>query len=85
MARPGKKKRVLFILEIVVLLLFIGGLYVYGQITSRLDKVSQPKIEKEKILVNSGGSRNDGIHDLCCFRCRQPWRGKLSLQITAIL
>ncbi len=53
MARPGKKKRVLFILEIVVLLLFIGGLYVYGQITSRLDKVSQPKIEKEKILVNS--------------------------------
>lgn len=37
----------------MVLLLFIGGLYVYGQITSRLDKVSQPKIEKEKILVNS--------------------------------
>lgn len=52
MARPGKKRRALFLLEIVVLMLFIGGLYVYGQITSRLDKVSQPKLEKEKIFVN---------------------------------
>ena len=31
MAKPGKKKKVLFVLEIIVLLLFIGGLYVYGQ------------------------------------------------------
>jgi hypothetical protein len=26
MAKPGKKKKVLFVLEIIVLLLFIGGL-----------------------------------------------------------
>ena len=32
MAKPGKKKKVLFVLEIIVLLLFIGGLYVYGQL-----------------------------------------------------
>ena len=37
MAKPGKKKKILFVLDIVVLLLFIGGLYVYGQISSRLD------------------------------------------------
>ena len=37
MAKPGKKKKVLFVLEIIVLLLFIGGLYVYGQISSRLE------------------------------------------------
>ena len=44
MAKPGKKKKLLFVLEIVVLLLFIGGLYVYGQISSRLDKIEQPKL-----------------------------------------
>ena len=30
MAKPGKKRKVLFVLEIIVLLLFIGGLYVSG-------------------------------------------------------
>ena len=52
MAKPGKKKKVLFVLEIIVLLLFIGGLYVYGQISSRLDKIEQPELKKEKIVVN---------------------------------
>ena len=27
MAKPGKKKKVLFVLEIIVLLLFIGAVY----------------------------------------------------------
>ena len=36
MARPGRKKRIaLFVLEIICLMLFIGGLYVYGQIDTR--------------------------------------------------
>ena len=48
MAKPGKKKKVLFVLEIIVLLLYIGGLYVYGQISSRLDKIEQPELKKEK-------------------------------------
>ncbi len=39
MAKPGKKKKDTFCVEIIVLLLFIGGLYVYGQISSRLDKI----------------------------------------------
>ena len=40
MSKPRKKrKKVLFILEIIVLLLFIGGLYVYGQISAKLDKI----------------------------------------------
>lgn len=51
MSRRGKK-RVLFILEIIVLMLFIGGLFVYGQITSRLDKIEQPVLDEEKIAVN---------------------------------
>ena len=61
MAKPGKKKKVLFVLEIIVLLLFIGGLYVYGQISSRLDKIEQPELKKEK----PGSTKDDRIQDLC--------------------
>lgn len=68
MARPGKKRKVLFVLEIIVLLLFIGGLYVYGQISSRLDKIKQPELKKEEIVVNHGSSENDRLQDLCTFR-----------------
>ena len=61
MAKPGKKKKLLFVLEIVVLLLFIGGLYVYGQISSRLDKIEQPKLDEEKIMVNQDSTEDDRI------------------------
>ena len=61
MAKPGKKKKVLFVLEIIVLLLFIGGLYVYGQISSRLDKIEQPELKKEKIVVNQEAPKMTGL------------------------
>lgn len=51
MSKRGKKK-LLFLLEIVILLIFIGGLFVYGQITSRLNKIEQPVLDEEKIEVN---------------------------------
>lgn len=51
MSKRGKKK-VLFVLEIIILLLFIGALFVYGQITSRLNKIEQPVLNEEKIEVN---------------------------------
>ena len=35
--RRSKKKKVLFAVEILVLLVFIGGLYVYGQLNTKLD------------------------------------------------
>ena len=65
MAKPGKKKKVLFVLEIIVLLLFIGGLYVYGQISSRLDKIEQPELKKEKIVVNQEAPKMTG--PMCCL------------------
>ena len=65
MAKPGKKKKVLFVLEIIVLLLFIGGLYVYGQISSRLDKIEQPELKKEKTSRKPGSTKDDRIQDLC--------------------
>lgn len=53
MARPkSKTKKILFAVEIIVLLLFIGGLYVYGQLNSKLDKVNQPVLDDSKIKVN---------------------------------
>ena len=53
MARPKKKKKkILFAVEIIVLLLFIGGLYVYGQLNSKLDKINQPVLDDSKIKVN---------------------------------
>lgn len=53
MERSGKKK-LLFVLEILVLLLFIGGLCLYGQLMSKLEKVNveEPVIQEEEIAVN---------------------------------
>ena len=40
MAKPKKKmSKVIFVIEIMVLLLFIGGLYIYGQVSTRLDTI----------------------------------------------
>ena len=51
--RPKSKvKKILFAVEIIVLLLFIGGLYVYGQLNSRLEKINQPVLDDSKIMVN---------------------------------
>lgn len=53
MARPkSKTKKILFAVEIIVLLLFIGGLHVYGQLNSKLDKINQPVLDDSKIKVN---------------------------------
>lgn len=53
MARPkSKTKKILFAVEIIVLLLFIGGLYVYGQLNSKLEKINQPVLDESKIKVN---------------------------------
>ena len=55
MSKPRKKRRkVLFILEIIVLLLFIGGLYVYGQISAKLDKIDiqETDLQEQDIVTN---------------------------------
>ena len=53
MAKPrSKTKKILFAVEIIVLLLFIGGLYVYGQLNSKMDKMQQPAADTSQIQVN---------------------------------
>ncbi len=76
MAKPGKKKKVLFVLEIIVLLLFIGGLYVYGQISSRLDKIEQPELKKEKIVVNQEAPKMTGYKTYVLFGIDTRGEGK---------
>ena len=48
----SKKKKILFAVDIIVLLVFIGGLYVYGQLNTKLDKIQQPVLDESKIQVN---------------------------------
>lgn len=67
MARPGKKRKVLFILEIVILLLFIGGLYVYGQISARLDKIHSPEFKREEVVVNAEAPAMTGFSTYAVF------------------
>lgn len=52
MARKGTKKRViLFIVELLILLLLIGGLFVYGQINSRLNQIEGEELDNVEMNV----------------------------------
>ena len=68
MARPGKKKKTaLFVIEIILLLLFIGGLYVYGQINSRLDKIETPTFDESKVVTNETAPQMTGYSTYALF------------------
>lgn len=52
MARRGTKKRILlFVGELLILLLLIGGLFVYGQIDSRLNQIDGEELENVEMNV----------------------------------
>ena len=70
MSKPRKKRRkVLFILEIIVLLLFIGGLYVYGQISAKLDKIDiqETDIQEQDIVTNDQAPQMTGYTTYALF------------------
>ncbi len=69
MAQSGKRKfrTALFILEILILLLFIGALYVYGQLDSKLDKVEQPVFDEERVIVNPDAPNMTGYSTYALF------------------
>lgn len=46
--KPKSKEKDTFAVEIIVLLVFIGGLYVYGQLNTKLDKIQQPVLTKAR-------------------------------------
>ncbi len=52
MARRGTKKRIaLFVGELIILLLLIGGLFVYGQINSRLNQIDGEELGNVEMNV----------------------------------
>lgn len=70
MSKPRKKRRkVLFILEIIVLLLFIGGLYVYGQISAKLDKIDiqETDLQGQDIVTNDQAPQMTGYTTYALF------------------
>lgn len=70
MSKPRKKRRkVLFILEIIVLLLFIGGLYVYGQISAKLDKIDiqETDLHEQDIVTNDQAPQMTGYTTYALF------------------
>lgn len=70
MSKPRKKRRkVLFILEIIVLLLFIGGLYVYGQISAKLAKIDiqETDLQEQDIVTNDQAPQMTGYTTYALF------------------
>ena len=70
MSKPRKKRRkVLFILEIIVLLLFIGGLYVYGQISAKLNKIDiqETDLQEQDIVTNDQAPQMTGYTTYALF------------------
>ena len=70
MSKPRKKRRkVLFILEIIVLLLFIGGLFVYGQISAKLDKIDiqETDLQEQDIVTNDQAPQMTGYTTYALF------------------
>lgn len=70
MSKPRKKsKKILFILEIVVLLLFIGGLFVYGQISAKLDKIDiqETDLADQDIVTNDQAPQMTGYTTYVLF------------------
>lgn len=70
MSKPRKKsKKILFILEIIVLLLFIGGLFVYGQISAKLDKIDiqETDLADQDIVTNDQAPQMTGYTTYALF------------------
>lgn len=70
MSKPRKKsKKILFVLEIVVLLLFIGGLFVYGQISAKLDKIDiqETDLADQDIVTNDQAPQMTGYTTYALF------------------
>ena len=78
MAGKGKEEENPSIaIEIIVLLLFIGGLYVYGQISARMDKLVKNKVtessgeqaafDDSKIVTNDTAPKMTGYRTYALF------------------
>ena len=64
------KRRLLFVGEMLLLFFFLGVLYFYGQLTSRLEELEVPQTmeqEPEQIVVNESAPRMTGYMTVALF------------------
>lgn len=51
MIKSGKKRALIFALEILILLMFVGALFLYGQVDKRLEQIEAPPVEFEEPAI----------------------------------
>ena len=65
------KRRIFFVLEILLLSLFLGVLFIYGQISQRIDKLetstSLEEFDEQKLEVNESAPRMTGYRTIALF------------------
>ena len=52
MSKIKRKRQRCLLLRLFLLLLFLAALYVYGRVSESMDKIEQPVLEEERIVVN---------------------------------
>ena len=74
MARARKKRskagRIIFVIEIVVLVLLIGALAAYGFVNSKLSKIGGDDLDMDKVQMNNAVESNEvltGYTNLALF------------------
>lgn len=68
--KTGAAKKVLFAFEIIILLILIGGLFVYGKINSGLDKLNTTEIDENEVGIDENiikSERLKGFTNIAIF------------------
>ncbi len=65
--KHGKGRKVLFAVEIIILILFIGCLVAYGQINSKLNKIQTQELDLNKVQMNNVDSSLSGYLNIALF------------------
>ena len=64
------RRRLFFAGEMILLFFFLGVLYFYGQLTTRLEEIESPQVmeqEAEEIMVNESAPRMTGYMTIALF------------------
>lgn len=51
MIKSGKKRALIFALEILILLMFVGALFLFGQVDQKLEQLEEPPVEFEEAAI----------------------------------
>ncbi len=60
-------KRLIFVVEILLLLVVLGGLYLYSQVTTKMETIEQPVLKESEIVVNDQAPTMTGYKTYALF------------------